>query len=564
MKHLLLGDEALAQGAIDAGLSGVYAYPGTPSTEITEYIQRVESLKAKIESLECKNKIFCQWATNEKTAMEGALGMSYMGKRALVCMKHVGMNVCADAFMNAAITGVNGGLVVVAADDPSMHSSQNEQDSRFYAKFAMIPCLEPSNQQEAYDMMHYAFDLSESLRTPILLRVTTRMAHSRAVVETIDTPREQNALSAPENTNHFILLPAFARKNYAELVEAQADFVQTSEESQYNSYTKGTNPKKAILTTGIAYNYLMECLENGAENAYSLAFREASILKVTQYPLPKALIDQMVADGAEEILVMEEGQPVVEELLRGMVPSSVQVKGRLTGDLPRMGELTPDCVAQALSPDSLIASGAPEKSADFWGALSPKNIPEIVVGRPPALCQGCGHRDMYAALNEVAAEHEGSKIFGDIGCYTLGALSPFHAIHACVEMGASITMAKGAADAGQFPAFAVIGDSTFTHSGMTGLLDCVNSKANVVVLISDNLTTGMTGGQDSSGTGRLEAICCGLGVEPEHVRVVVPLPKNMEEIKQVLREEVAYNGTSVVIARRECIQTLKRHLKAKK
>ena len=542
MKHLLLGDEAIAQGAIDAGLSGVYAYPGTPSTEITEYIQRVESLKAKVESLECKNKIFCQWATNEKTAMEGALGMSYMGKRALVCMKHVGMNVCADAFMNAAITGVNGGLVVVAADDPSMHSSQNEQDSRFYAKFAMIPCLEPSNQQEAYDMMHYAFDLSESLRTPILLRVTTRMAHSRAIVETMDSPREQNSLSAPENTNHFILLPAFARKNYAELVEAQADFIATSEESLYNSYVKGSNPKKAILTTGIAYNYLMEgCAQHTLE---------VSVLKVTQYPLPKALIDQMVEDGAEEILVMEEGQPVVEELLRGMVPSSVAVKGRLTGELPRMGELTPDCVAQALS----------------YGETSdsPQQIPELVVPRPPALCQGCGHRDMYAALNEVAAEHEGSKIFGDIGCYTLGALSPFHAIHACVEMGASITMAKGAADAGQFPSFAVIGDSTFTHSGMTGLLDCVNSKANVVVLISDNLTTGMTGGQDSAGTGRLEAICMGLGVEPEHVRVVVPLPKNMEEIKQILREEVAYKGTSVIVARRECIQTLKRHLKDKK
>ena len=540
MKHLLLGDEAIAQGAIDAGLSGVYAYPGTPSTEITEYIQLSEKRKGD----EAKGKIFCQWATNEKTAMEGALGMSYMGKRALVCMKHVGMNVCADAFMNAAITGVNGGLVVVAADDPSMHSSQNEQDSRFYAKFAMIPCLEPSNQQEAYDMMHYAFDLSESLRTPVLFRVTTRMAHSRAVVETMDTPREQNVLSAPENTNHFILLPAFARKNYAELVEAQADFVQTSEESQYNTYTKGTQPQKAIVTTGIAYNYLMEVIGERREA------KGESILKITQYPLPKALIDQMVADGAEEILVMEEGQPVVEELLRGMVPSSVVVKGRLTGDLPRMGELTPDCVAQALGGDRLLAPGC--------------QIPEIVVGRPPALCQGCGHRDMYAALNEVAAEHENAKIFGDIGCYTLGALSPFHAIHACVEMGASITMAKGAADAGQFPSFAVIGDSTFTHSGMTGLLDCVNSKANVVVLISDNLTTGMTGGQDSAGTGRLEAICLGLGVEPEHVRVVVPLPKHMEEIKQVLREEVAYNGTSVVIARRECIQTLKRHLKAKK
>ena len=540
MKHLLLGDEAIAQGAIDAGLSGVYAYPGTPSTEITEYIQLSEKRKGD----EAKGKIFCQWATNEKTAMEGALGMSYMGKRALVCMKHVGMNVCADAFMNAAITGVNGGLVVVAADDPSMHSSQNEQDSRFYAKFAMIPCLEPSNQQEAYDMMHYAFDLSESLRTPVLFRVTTRMAHSRAVVETMDTPHEQNALSAPENANHFILLPAFARKNYAELVEAQADFVQTSEEAQYNTYTKGTQPQKAIVTTGIAYNYLMEVIGERREA------KGESILKITQYPLPKALIDQMVADGAEEILVMEEGQPVVEELLRGMVPSSVAVKGRLTGDLPRMGELTPDCVAQALGGDRLLAPGC--------------QIPEIVVGRPPALCQGCGHRDMYAALNEVAAEHEGAKIFGDIGCYTLGALSPFHAIHACVEMGASITMAKGAADAGQFPSFAVIGDSTFTHSGMTGLLDCVNSKANVVVLISDNLTTGMTGGQDSAGTGRLEAICLGLGVEPEHVRVVVPLPKNMEEITRIIREEIEYKGVSVIIPRRECIQTLSRKLRQKK
>ena len=546
MKHLLLGDEAIAQGAIDAGLSGVYAYPGTPSTEITEYIQLCEKRKALSTNSVATGKIFCQWATNEKTAMEGALGMSYMGKRALVCMKHVGMNVCADAFMNAAITGVNGGLVVVAADDPSMHSSQNEQDSRFYAKFAMIPCLEPSNQQEAYDMMHYAFDLSESLRTPILLRVTTRMAHSRAIVETIDTPREQNCLSAPENTNRFILLPAFARKNYAELVESQADFVQTSEESLYNTYTKGIQTKKAFVTTGIAYNYLMEAIERLGDEV-----RDQSILKITQYPLPKALIEQMVVDGAEEILVLEEGQPVVEELLRGMVPSTVAVKGRLTGDLPRMGELTPDSVREALEKGEMSGE-------------SNKVVPEIVVGRPPALCQGCGHRDMYAALNEVAAEHEGSKIFGDIGCYTLGALSPFHAIHACVEMGASITMAKGAADAGQFPSFAVIGDSTFTHSGMTGLLDCVNSRANVVVLISDNLTTGMTGGQDSAGTGRLEAICLGLGVEPEHVRVVVPLPKNMEEIKQVLRGEVAYNGTSVVIARRECIQTLKRHLKAKK
>ena len=531
MKHLLLGDEAIAQGAIDAGLSGVYAYPGTPSTEITEYIQMAEAKQPR--------GIHCRWATNEKTAMEAALGMSYMGKRALVCMKHVGMNVCADAFMNAAITGVNGGLIVLAADDPSMHSSQNEQDSRFYAKFAMIPCLEPSNQQEAYDMMAYGYELSERLKTPILMRVTTRMAHSRAVVETIDTPHAQNNMSMPEDEKHFILLPAYAKKNYAELVDLQPAFAAESNTAGHNTYVKGTKPEKAILTTGIAYNYLMENYDPKMG---------CSILKITQYPLPTDLIQQMVADGLKELLVIEEGQPVVEEMICGMVPSSVLIKGRLTGDLPRMGELTPDSVRAALG---LKALSTNEKEA-------------IVVGRPPALCQGCGHRDMYAALNEVAREYAAPRIFGDIGCYTLGALSPFHAIHACVEMGASVTMAKGAADAGQHPAIAVIGDSTFTHSGMTGLLDCVNANANVVVLISDNLTTGMTGGQDSAGTGRLEQICTGLGVAPEHVRVVVPLPKNMEEIKAVLREEIDYPGTSVVIARRECIQTLKRHLKAAK
>lgn len=388
-------------------------------------------------------------------------------------------------------------------------------------------------------MMAYGYELSEQLKTPVLMHVTTRMAHSRAVVNTTDTPRAQNEMSMPQDANHFILLPAFAKRNYAELVAAQPAFVAHSEQDGHNVYTRGARPEKAILTTGIAYNYLMENYDPSMG---------CSILRVTQYPLPEALIAQMVKDGAKEVLVIEEGQPVVEELIRGMVPSSVAVKGRLTGDLPRMGELTPDCVRKAIGLEALPVN---EKET-------------IVVGRPPALCQGCGHRDMYAALNEVAREYPNPRIFGDIGCYTLGALSPFHAIHACVEMGASVTMAKGAADAGQHPAIAVIGDSTFTHSGMTGLLDCVNANANVVVLISDNLTTGMTGGQDSAGTGRLEQICCGIGVAPEHVRVVVPLPKNMEEIKQVLREEIDYNGTSVVIARRECIQTLKRHLKAAK
>lgn len=534
MKKLLLGDEAIAQGAIDAGLSGVYAYPGTPSTEITEFIQLNQAKRAEDDPA-----IFCKWAANEKTAMEAALGMSYMGKRALVCMKHVGMNVCMDAFMAGSITGANGGLVVVTADDPSMHSSQNEQDNRFYAKFAMIPCFEPSNQQEAYDMIQEAFALSEAIHYPILFRVTTRMAHSRSVVEICTERKAQNKLAMPDNVKHFILLPAFAKKNYAELVEAQPEFVRLSNESAHNSYVKGTCPKRAIIACGIGYNYLMENYRQEMG---------CSILKVSQYPLPQGLIDQMVKDGAEEILVIEEGQPVVEELLRGMVPSNIVIKGRLNGALPRMGELNPDCVRLALGMEAL-----PTREAD-----------NLVVSRPPALCVGCGHRDMYNALNEVLQEYENPRVFGDIGCYTLGALPPFSALHATLEMGASITMAKGAADAGQHPSVGVIGDSTFTHSGMTGLLDCVNSHANVVIIISDNLTTGMTGGQDSAGTGRIEDICTGLGVEKEHVRVVVPLPKNMEEIKQVLREEIDYPGPSVMIARRECLQTLKRHLKAAK
>ncbi len=533
MKRLLLGDEAIALGALHAGLSGVYAYPGTPSTEITEFIQYQQATRKEGEP-----EVKCRWATNEKTAMEGALGMSYMGKRALVCMKHVGMNVAADAFVNSAMTGANGGLVVVAADDPSMHSSQNEQDSRFYGKFALIPVFEPSSQQEAYDMIRAAFDYSEHFQIPVLMRVTTRMAHSRAVVE-LGEQRAQNSCSTPKNPRQWILLPARSRVRYNTLLEDQKAFEQNALESKFNAYLPGQDKKLGIVACGIAYNYLMENYPEGCPHP---------VVKLSQYPIPTQLIDRLVQEGVEEIMVMEEGQPVVEEQMRGLVPSSIPVTGRLTGALPRVGELTPDSVRKALGME----------------ALATYDAEPLVAPRPPALCQGCGHRDMYTALNEVAREYPDPRVFADIGCYTLGAMPPFQAINTCVEMGASITMARGASEAGQHPAFAVIGDSTFTHSGITGLLDCVNSKANVVIIISDNLTTGMTGGQDSAGTGRLEAICQGIGVEPEHIRVVVPLPKNMEEIKQVLRDEIAYNGVSVVIPRRECIQTLKRHAKQQK
>lgn len=529
-KLLLLGDQAIALGAIHAGLSGVYAYPGTPSTEITEYIQENDLARQR--------EIFCRWCTNEKTAMEAALGMSYMGKRALVCMKHVGLNVAADAFVNSAITGVNGGLVVLVADDPSMHSSQNEQDSRFYGKFALMPILEPSSQQEAYDMMGYAYDLSEEMKLPILMRVTTRMAHSRAVVK-CGPVREPNAMNNNAVPANFILLPVNARRRYAELIGQQPRLKELAETSAFNRYEKGAERSpRGIVACGIGWNYVNECFPEGCP---------FPCLKISQYPLPEKWLCDMAA-RCDEIVVVEDGQPFVEELLRGTLPTPCRITGRLTGLLPRTGELTPDNVAQAL--------GVPHDPA--------YTASQVVVPRPPALCQGCGHRDVYAAINEIVAEMPTAKVFGDIGCYTLGALPPFKAIDSCVDMGASITMAKGAADAGLFPAIAIIGDSTFTHSGMTGLLDAVNCNSPITVIISDNLTTAMTGGQDSAGTNKFEAICLGLGVDPAHVRVVVPLAKNMEEIKQVLREEINYRGTSVIIPRRECIQTLNRKHKQKK
>lgn len=552
MKKLLLGDEAVAQGAIDAGLSGVYAYPGTPSTEITEYIQQNEVARER--------GIHSRWCTNEKTAMEAALGMSFMGKRALVCMKHVGLNVCADPFVNSGMTGVNGGLIVLVADDPSMHSSQDEQDSRFYGKFAMIPTFEPSSQQEAYDMMEAAFDYSEQQCLPVLMRVTTRMAHSRAVVNIKEEARSENLLNYNAKAANWVLLPANARRRNDKVTAQQAQLEADAEVSKYNqrvtlpSALSGSGKKVplGIIASGIAYNYVLEALAMQSALIETEA-QGMSILKISQYPLPKRLVRQLL-DTCERVIIIEEGQPFIEEQVRGVFESA-NIMGRLTGELPRTGELTPDAVAEALRP-----SGQHSILAQINGHADDS----VVAPRPPQLCQGCGHRDVYTALNEVLREFENPRVFGDIGCYTLGFLPPYKAIHSCVDMGASITMAKGASDAGQWPAVAVIGDSTFTHSGMTGLLDAVNENADITVIISDNLTTAMTGGQDSAGTNKFEAICLGLGVEPEHVRVVVPLPKNMPEIADVIREEINYHGVSVIIPRRECIQTFKRHSKEKK
>ena len=528
-KLLLLGDEAIAQGALDAGLSGIYAYPGTPSTEITEFVQK--STYAR------EHGIHSQWSANEKTAMEAALGMSYAGKRAMVCMKHVGLNVAADPFINSAITGANGGMIVVSADDPSMHSSQNEQDSRFFGKFAMMPILEPSNQQEAYDMVHYGFDLSEKYLIPVLFRITTRMAHSRAGVVRKEV-RKQNEPHLPSDLRQYVLLPSIARKRYKRLLSDHVHFIKESEESPFNVYTEAPDKSMGILVCGLAYNYLLENYPDG-----NIPY---PVLKIGQYPLPRNLIEKM-ADTCDEILVVEDGYPMVEELLKGYLGRGLKVKGRLDGTIPRDGELNPNIVAVALGMEDTF--GLP--------------IPDLVVGRPPSLCSGCPHIDSYHALNQALSLLPKGRVFSDIGCYTLGALHPYEAINSCVDMGASITMAKGAADAGMIPAVAVIGDSTFTHSGMTGLLDAVYEKSPITVLILDNETTAMTGGQDSAALGRLEDICKGLGVEEDHLRVVRPLKKNHEEFVQILEEELAYQGVSVIIPRRECIVAIDKRMREK-
>jgi indolepyruvate ferredoxin oxidoreductase, alpha subunit len=527
-KQLLLGDEAIALGAIDAGLSGMYAYPGTPSTEIMEYIQSSDEAEER--------GIKREWSANEKTALETALGMSYAGKRAMAAMKHVGLNVAADPFINSAVTGINGGLIVVAADDPSMHSSQNEQDSRFYGKFSFVPVFEPSNQQEAYDMVFDAFDLSEEFRIPVLFRITTRLAHSRAAVNR-RSPEPENSFHLPSDLRQFVLLPAIARKKYKALLATYESLKYDIRLSKYNVFRDGKNRKIGVITCGIAYNYLMENYPEGGP--------DFPVLKIAAYPFPKDIISDLT-QRCEEVLVLEEGYPLLEEGLRGILDNTTKIIGRLDESVPRDGELNPSIVAKALGirSEPLL------------------EVPEVVRSRPPSFCKGCGHSDTFIAIIEALKPYKSDGVFSDIGCYTLGALPPYSIINSCVDMGASVTMAIGAADAGLRPSVAVIGDSTFTHSGMTGLLDAVLKNSPVTIIISDNSTTGMTGGQKSHATGRLEQICEGLGVAREHIRSIIPLRKNHEENIRIMKEEFDYEGVSVIISMRECIQTASRRRKA--
>jgi indolepyruvate ferredoxin oxidoreductase, alpha subunit len=522
--RVLLGDEAVALGALHAGITAAYAYPGTPSTEILEYLQRA--------TRGLDSPPISAWTANEKTAYEQALGVSMAGRRALVAMKHVGLNVAADPFVNSALVAIKGGLVVAVADDPGMHSSQNEQDSRVLADFARIICLEPHDPQDAYDMTREAFDLSERFHVPVMLRLVTRLAHSRTAVRLAE-PRAQAPLARAADRADWILLPANARRRWRDLLGRQAAFVAFSETSPHNSLALDGD-ELGVITAGVARHYF-------AENADELP-TPVSHLHVGVYPWPVQAIRHL-ADHVRRILVLEDGYPHIERALRGILPVPVAILGRDTGHLPLDGELTPDTVRAAL--------GLPARAA-----AAPAQV--ALPARPPQLCAGCPHIDTFRALHEGMRETPDGVVTSDIGCYTLAAMPPLSAIESCVCMGASIGMAKGASDAGVRPAIAVIGDSTFLHSGVTALMDAIAANTDMTLIIADNGVIGMTGAQPTLlPSSRLQALLLGLGVDPDHCHVVDAHHKHRAANAARIRREIAHPGLSVIVTVRECLEAVR-------
>ena len=553
----LLGDEAIALGAIHAGLSAAYGYPGTPSSEIMEYLGAG--------STDGTPAVRANWCSNEKTAVEAALGTSFAGLRAMAVMKHVGLNAAADPFMNGSILGIKGGLVIAVADDPGMHSSQNEQDSRFYAAFALIPCLEPRNKQEAYAMTREAFDLSESMHTPVLLRIVTRLAHARAAVQTAK-PIGQNAVDKALDATEWMLLPGYARRNYSRHIEKQKAFQLWSENHASNKLElEGRDSGFAVITAGLGGNYYEE---NLADLKAQRKGHVPARLHIGAYPIPVNLVRELCAN-AKALLIIEEGQPFIEDKIRSILPQDIAISGKLdewdvggAGRLNRCGELDPDTVRLALE-----LPPRPTILSQLVKAPLLENLPQ----RPPQLCQGCPHADSYEVLRAVTEEldpaprHPTVAITADIGCYSLGATPPYSAIETIVSMGASIGMARGAAEAGIPYAAAVIGDSTFLHSGIGGLIDAVSANAPITVIILDNGIVAMTGCQETIvPSSRLKEIVLGLGVAPEHLVELEAKKQCFDENKTRLKAELQYRGPSVVILRRECLEAVRKHLKAAK
>lgn len=514
MATLLSGNEAIARGAWESGVTVATGYPGTPSTEILETLVRMPD-------------VACEWAPNEKVALEVAVGASLAGARTLVTMKHVGMNVAADALMTAAYTGVGGGLVIVVADDPGMHSSQNEQDSRRWGPFGKVVILEPSDSPDALAMTSAAFELSERLDMPVIVRTTTRVAHSKGLVEVGERGAVRPA-GFRRDQGKWVMMPAGARRRRVDLDRRLAAATAESEASPFNVEAV-RDPGIGIITSGIAYHHVREALP------------DASTLKLGMtFPLP----DQRIRDFASRVAtlhVVEELDPYLADAVRAL---GIEVA---SSEVPHIGELNPAAIASA------FGTPAPETRDPMTADLPP---------RPPMLCPGCPHRGVFHALREI-----GAVVTGDIGCYTLGAMPPLSAMDTCVCMGASIGMAHGlglggGAGEGQDapPVVAVIGDSTFAHSGLTGVLNAVYNGGDETIVILDNRITAMTGHQDNPFTGRtlagapapeidIEGVVRALGVAD--VRTVDP--NLLRPTLTAIREASATPGVSVVIAKAPCV-----------
>lgn len=509
--ELMLGNEAVARGAWEAGVRVATAYPGTPSTEITEAIAAYK-------------EVYSEWSPNEKVALEVAIGASMGGARALCCMKHVGVNVAADPLFTAAYTGVNGGLVVVVADDPGMHSSQNEQDSRFYARSAHIPMLEPADSAECREYIKRAFELSEQYDTPVFLRLVTRIAHARSLVET-SARQEFELKQYVRDPQKWVMMPGYARGRHVAVEAREQRF--SAELGRFNiNRAEYNSAEVGIVCSGSAYNYVKESMPN------------ASVLKLgIVYPLDQALIREF-ASKVKTLYIIEELEPFFEDTIKAMgIMCSGKDKTGLQGEL----------FARRIS--ELFADGPP------CGPMETTGIP----GRPPVLCPGCPHRGLFSVLSKLKL-----IVAADIGCYTLGALPPLSAVDSVVCMGASIGMTLGLEKARgrEFAkkTVAVIGDSTFVHSGITGLIDIVYNHGFSTVIIADNSTTGMTGHQPNPTTGfdihfeaspqlSLEKLCDAIGVQS--IRVVDPT--DMKALELAVKEELEKDCASVIIARSPCV-----------
>ena len=516
--RLLSGDEAVARGAWEAGVAVASAYPGTPSTEILEELARFPS-------------VYAEWATNEKVALDVAIGAAYAGRRALATMKHVGLNVAADAFMYASMTGMEAGMVIVSADDPAMHSSQNEQDNRTFARFARIPCLEPGDSQEAKDMTVAAFDLSERFDTPVLLRMTTRICHSTTAVE-LGERQEQAARveKFPRNPAKYVMVPGNARQRHPVIEQRIADVAAYAEAYPLNRIEPG-DKALGIITAGVAYQYAKEI------------FPTASVLKLgMSWPLPQDMISRFAA-SVDRLLVIEELDPFIEDAVKLM---GIACEGKSI--FPITGELDPRVVRE-----SAIAAGLLPESARV--PLLSVDVGELPA-RPPVLCPGCPHRGAFYVLNKLKV-----PVNGDIGCYTLGMVHPLNAIHTCGAMGSSIGQAHGAAKAGSPERHvAVLGDSTFFHTGIPALINAAYNRAPIVTIIMDNRVTGMTGHQENPGTGRtlqgkdapvieIEPLVRACGIA--YVKTVPAYA--VEEIERTLKEYLKLDEPSVLITREECV-----------